>query len=245
MALPGDIQRLIHKITCILNREKLNTLKEIFDEALNLPDSDREKFINRRCGHDSELKNEVISLINSFSHSDDFLETPLTLIHQDEEVFRDPFMGTQIGSYLVEGEAGFGGMGVVYSGKRNDNEYEQKVAIKILRHGITSDYLLKRFQIERQTLANLQHHNIARLLDGGRTEDGLPYLVMEFIDGIPITKYCEKNKLSVRERLRLFIEVCNAVQYAHQNLVVHRDLKTRQYPGYQRWCTKTAGFRDS
>ena len=208
-----------------MNHEKINTVKEIFDEALNLAVPDREKFINRRCGSDSELSNEVISLINSFSHSEDFLETPLTLIREDKEIFRDPLIGTQIGSYLVEGEAGFGGMGVVYSGKRNDKEYEQKVAIKILRNGITSDYLLKRFQIERQTLANLQHHNIARLLDGGRTEDGLPYLVMEYIDGMPITEYCDKNKLSIDEKLRLYIEVCNAVQYAHQNLVVHRDLK--------------------
>lgn len=106
-----------------------------------------------------------------------------------------------------------------------DKEYDQRVAIKILRHGITSDYLLKRFQVERQTLAYLQHNNIARLLDGGRTENGLPYLVMEYIDGVPITEYCKKNDLSIRSRLSLFMEVCKGVQYAHQNLVVHRDLK--------------------
>ena len=108
---------------------------------------------------------------------------------------------------------------------RNDKEFEQKVAIKILKHGITSDYLLKRFQIERQTLANLQHRFIAKLLDGGSTDDGLPYLVMEYIEGTPITEYCGKNKLSIDEQIELFRKVCMAVQYAHQNLIIHRDIK--------------------
>ena len=158
-------------------------------------------------------------------NNDDFLEKPLEVAGESSEFLKDPFIGKQIGKYVIDSEAGFGGMGIVYVGLRNDDEFEQKVAIKILKHGITSDYLLKRFQIERQTLANLQHQYIAKLLDGGSTDEGLPYLVMEFIEGIPITKYCDKNNLSIDERLELFRKVCIAVQYAHQNLIVHRDIK--------------------
>jgi eukaryotic-like serine/threonine-protein kinase len=126
---------------------------------------------------------------------------------------------------LVENEIGLGGMGIVYSGKRDDDEFEQKVAIKIIKHGFTSEYFLKRFQRERQTLANLKHPNIARLLDGGRSTEDLPYLVMEYIDGIPLTEYCKEKNLSVDEKLKLFNLVCGAVQYAHRNLIVHRDIK--------------------
>ena len=208
-----------------MNPEKLHKIKEIFEAALDLPQANRKEFVNQKYGDDLELKNEVVSLINSLTLSEDFLEEPLTFAQEREQIFKDPMLGTQIGSYLIDGEAGVGGMGIVYSGKRNDNEFEQKVAIKILKHGISSEYLLKRFQIERQTLANLQHPNIARLLDGGRTVDGLPYLVMEFVDGIPITQYCLESKLSFEQSLNLFRKVCSAVQYAHQNLVIHRDLK--------------------
>ena len=208
-----------------MNQDKFLKAKQIFDDALNLDASQRKIFLDEECGDDLELKKEVLSLLNSLENTIDFLETPITISEVDEDIFSDPYIGKQIGSYIIDGEAGVGGMGIVYSGKRNDKEFEQKVAIKILKHGITSEYLLKRFQIERQTLANLQHQNIARLLDGGRTSDGLPYLVMEFIDGIPITEYSNKNKLNFEERLKLFREVCTAVQYAHQNLVIHRDLK--------------------
>ena len=186
---------------------------------------ERELYLTQKCADDPELKKEILSLFNSLGNTIDFLEEPLTIVEQNKNSFVDPYIGKQIGNYIIDGEAGVGGMGIVYTGKRNDNEFEQKVAIKILKHGISSEYLLKRFQIERQTLANLQHQNIARLLDGGRTADGLPYLVMEFIDGIPITECCNQKKLNIEEKLKLFREVCNAVQYAHQNLIVHRDLK--------------------
>ncbi len=208
-----------------MNQDRLNKVRELFDEASNLSADERELFLNQKCGDDIELKKEILSLINSLDSIKDFLEEPLTIVQQNKSSFTDPYIGKQIGNYLIEGEAGVGGMGIVYNGKRNDKEFEQKVAIKILKHGITSEYLLKRFQIERQTLANLQHPNIARLLDGGRTADGLPYLVMEFIDGIPITEYCNQKILSIEEKLKLFREVCSAVQYAHQNLIIHRDLK--------------------
>lgn len=206
-----------------MNQDRLNKVRELFDEASNLNADERDLFLNQKCLDDSELKKEVLSLFATLQNVNDFLEEPLTIAEQNS--FTDPYIGKQIGNYIIDGEAGVGGMGTVYTGKRNDKEFEQKVAIKILKHGITSEYLLKRFQIERQTLANLQHQNIARLLDGGRTADGLPYLVMEFIDGIPITEYCNQKKLNIEEKLKLFREVCNAVQYAHQNLVIHRDLK--------------------
>ncbi|RPI62371.1 MAG: serine/threonine protein kinase, partial [Ignavibacteriales bacterium] len=208
-----------------MNQDRLNKVRELFDEASNLSVDEREIYLDQKCADDAELKKEILSLYNSLGTTKDFLEEPLTIVEQNKNSFVDPYIGKQIGNYIVDGEAGVGGMGIVYTGKRNDKEFDQKVAIKILKHGITSEYLLKRFQIERQTLANLQHQNIARLLDGGRTVDGLPYLVMEFIDGIPITECCNKNKLNVEEKLKLFREVCNAVQYAHQNLIIHRDLK--------------------
>lgn len=208
-----------------MNSDRLNKLRELFDEASNLGADERELYLNQKCVNDSELKKEIISLFDSLGNTKDFLEEPLTVVEQNKSGFIDPYIGKQIGNYIIDGEAGVGGMGLVYSGKRNDKEFEHKVAIKILKHGITSEYLLKRFQIERQTLANLQHKNIARLLDGGRTTDGLPYLVMEFIDGTPITEFCNRENLSIQARLKIFRKVCEAVQYAHQNLVIHRDLK--------------------
>jgi len=208
-----------------LTSERLNKVRELFDKASNLSFEERELYLNQKCANDLELKKEILSLFDSLASTKDFLEEPLTIVEQNKSNFVDPYIGKQIGNYLIDGEAGIGGMGLVYSGKRNDKEFEHKVAIKILKHGITSEYLLKRFQIERQTLANLQHKNIARLLDGGRTNDGLPYLVMEFIDGTPITEFCDKEKLSIQARLKIFRKVCEAVQYAHQNLVIHRDIK--------------------
>ncbi len=224
MAVSGNCPQLIN-IGIFLEQSNFLKAKQIFYDALNLEASRREVFLNEQCGDDPELKKEVLSLLHSLENTNDFLEAPITISEAENDTFPDPYIGKQIGNYIIDGVAGVGGMGIVYTGKRNDKEFEQKVAIKILKHGISSEYLLKRFQIERQTLANLQHPNIARLLDGGRTSDGLPYLVMEFIDGTPITEYSNQNKLNLTERLKLFRKVCVAVQYAHQNLVVHRDLK--------------------
>ncbi len=208
-----------------MDKQKILKAKELFEEALEIQSSQREKFVVEKCNGDIEIKNEVLSLLKSFEDNDNFLDKPLEVDLENSESLNDPYIGKQIGKYIIESEAGFGGMGIVYAGIRNDQEFEQKVAIKILKHGINSDYLLKRFQIERQTLANLQHQYIAKLLDGGSTDDGLPFLVMEFIEGTPITKYCDKNNLSINERIRLFQKVCLAVQYAHQNLIIHRDIK--------------------
>ncbi|QQS35955.1 MAG: tetratricopeptide repeat protein [Ignavibacteriales bacterium] len=207
-----------------MDKERLIKIRQLFDSASNLPQSDREKFLNDKCD-DESLKNEILSLLRTIEHTDDFIENHVNEAVTKRMSLDDPFIGKNIGSFIIDGKAGVGGMGIVYSGRRNDESFKQKVAIKILKQGLNSEYLLKRFLIERQTLANLQYPFIARLLDGGKTTEGLPYLVMEFIEGIPITEYCLKNNLNLNDKLKLFRDVCSAVQYAHQNLVVHRDIK--------------------
>ncbi len=208
-----------------LENKRSDKIKDLLDEALALSPSERESFLDKNCEDDPVLKKEAISLLKSLETTEDFLEKYLDGENKKEDTFTDNLIGKNIGSYLIEGIAGRGGMGVVYRGIRNDDEFDHKVAIKIIGYGLNSEYLLKRFQIERQTLANLQHPNITRLLDGGRTAEGLPFLVMEYIEGIPITKYAVQNKLNIEDRLKIFLKVCEAVQYAHQNLIIHRDIK--------------------
>ncbi len=207
-----------------MNNNSISQIKELFGQLIDLPKEEHEKFLDEHCKDNSELRKELLSLLKSFQSSENFLEVPTIAIEPMEET-HNPLVGKHIGPYLIESEIGVGGMGIVYSGKRDDDEFEQKVAIKIIKHGFTSEYFLKRFQRERQTLANLKHPNIARLLDGGRSSEGLPYLVMEYIDGIPLTEYCNEKNLSVDEKLKLYSIVCSAVQYAHKNLIVHRDIK--------------------
>lgn len=204
---------------------RLSRIKYLFEAAQKLESHKRKAFLRAECGSDETLFKEVRSLLDSLDHTRDFLEEPLTLFESRVSEYVDPFIGRQTGNYVIDGEAGIGGMGVVYTGRRNDKAFKQKVAIKILKHGFTSQYHLRRFQLERQTLANLQHPNIARLLDGGTTSDGLPYLVMEYIDGKPVTDYCTDNNLDLSQILELFGKICQAVQYAHQHLVIHRDIK--------------------
>lgn len=202
--------------------KKLDTekIKSIFEKALSLDKSTRNSFFQNLDEEEKQYAEEVKSLLKAYEADNDFLE-----VNTDSPSNSHPMIGQHIGPYLIEKELGIGGMGVVFAGKRDDGEFDQKVAIKIIKQGLSSDYLLKRFQNERQTLANLQHPNIARLLDGGKTSEELPYLIMEFIDGIPITEYCDTKNLSIKGRLKLFITACEAVQYAHQNLVIHRDIK--------------------
>ena len=138
---------------------------------------------------------------------------------------RDRFVGTRIGAYDIVRRIGVGGMGTVYEGVRADDQYRKRVAIKLLRRNLESDLASRRFRYERQILAGLSHANIAILLDGGVTFDEQPYFVMEHVDGLPITQWCDARRSSVRDRLLLFLQVCAAVQHAHQHMVVHRDLK--------------------
>ncbi len=211
-----------------MNKNVNEILKRIFEKALELDKSKREEYFNNLSEDKKIFINEVKSLLTAYETTDDFLEIdPISdqSFLDDTEQRSNPLIGKHIGPYLIEEELGYGGMGIVLVGKRDDKNFEQKVAIKILKQGLSTKYLVKRFEIERQILANLQHPNIAKLFDGGTTEEGLPYLIMEFIDGIPITEYCDKNNLGIKQRLKLFQIVCDAVQYAHQNLIIHRDIK--------------------
>src|SRR6185312_683201 len=138
---------------------------------------------------------------------------------------RQSWIGRRVGVYRIVAEIGSGGMSEVYRAVRDDDEYHKEVAVKLLRSGFDTHALLKRFKIEKQILATLDHPNIAKLLDGGSTEEGLPFLVMDYIPGSPIDEYCAARRLRVRQRLELFLTLCRAVQHVHQHLMVHGDLK--------------------
>jgi eukaryotic-like serine/threonine-protein kinase len=199
-------------------------VKEILALALERPQEERSVFVRRACGGNAELRAEVESLLLSSNEADSLLENPPAANLPSLSGPGKPPEKT-IGAYRIVREIGQGGMAVVYLGERDDQNYRKRVAIKMVKPGIGTEHVLQRFRNERQTLAALDHPNIVKLLDGGSTEDGLPYLVMEYVEGQPIDQYSDSCKLSIHARLQLFREVCAAVQYAHQNLVIHRDLK--------------------
>ena len=202
--------------------------EELFERVLDLPAWERESFLSRECNGDEALQAAVLRLLASDEAAEEqsfWRGTALEAEAKRESPAGALRVGQVLGDYRVVEVIGEGGMGTVYRGVRADAEYEQAVAIKIVRGGIDSATLAERFRQERQILANLNHPNIARLLDGGTTPDGLPYLVMEFIAGKPLTAYCDEHKLGVAERVRLFRQACSAVEFAHHRLVIHRDLK--------------------
>lgn len=200
----------------------LQQIEAIFHEALAAPPKVRAELIETRCPGDRELAAEVCSLLKACE-----AEERLTASHRPEPESRQeaPPESKQIGPFLLDRLLGRGGMGAVYLAHRADGQFEQKVAIKLIDLPLATDLFRDRFRQERQILAGLQHPYIARLLDGGVTHDGDLYLVMEYVDGVPIQRFCEEQHLSVPQRLALFMRVCEAVQFAHQNFVVHRDLK--------------------
>ncbi len=199
-----------------------NDIKTIFFTAVELDGNEREDYLTDKC-KDPMLKQEIDSLLSAHDKSNKFLEN--SIIPAEPAIDNNNlFIGKTFGKYKIEKLIARGGMGLVYLGMRDD-EVKQQAAVKIINPGVASGIVIKRFQTERQTLANLNHPNISRLLDGGLTDDGIQFLVMEYIEGIPIDEYCDNNKLKIKERLKLFLKVASVVQYAHQNLVVHRDLK--------------------
>ena len=204
-----------------------NKIKSLFHQALDLQPDERAAFFADHCNGDRDLHARVESLLKAHEDAGDFISAPALaeagLI--SHATLGSALIGKRIGSYEIVRELGRGGMGAVYLAERADEEFRKQVALKIIKRGMDTESILRRFVMERQILANLEHENIARFLDGGTTEDGLSYFVMEYIDGEPITKYSDAHNLNTTERLELFQQVCVAVQHAHQNLIVHRDLK--------------------
>ncbi len=205
-----------------MSPERWRRIEELFHQALEVDAGERPRFLSNVCGTDSDLEREVGKLIGNLQRADDFLETSAVERLAGTAALAEP---DRIGPYRMIRLIGRGGMGAVYLAARADDEYRKEVAIKLIRRGLDLDSVIRRFRHERQILANLDHPNIARLLDGGTTEDGSPYIVMEYIAGESIGAYCERCALSMRDRLGLFRTVCAAVHYAHQRLVVHLDIK--------------------
>jgi eukaryotic-like serine/threonine-protein kinase len=209
-----------------MTAERWRLIGSLFAQAVELSPGELQPFLDRVCDGDAELKRELESLLACDTPGERLIDVP-TDFHalEDDAASHPDIAGERIGPYRLIRRIGHGGMGAVYLGTRDDDQYQKQVAIKVLKRGMDTDFMLGRFRQERQILANLDHPFIARMFDGGATEDGLPYFVMEHVDGVPITTYCAEKGLTIIERLRLFRLVCEAVQYAHQHLVVHRDVK--------------------
>lgn len=209
--------------------ERYSQVKSLFQLVLQQPHETRHPFLEQACGADRELFTRVQELLVADSSSHDFLEKPAVtpisqILAEQSKAIEEPMPAT-IGPYAISRQIGSGGMGSVYLAARADQSYTREVAIKVIRRGMETDRILQRFRTERQIIASLDHPNIARLLDGGATADGRPYIVMEYVQGMPIDAWCDQRRLNVTERLKLFLQVCSAVHYAHQNLVIHRDIK--------------------
>ena len=194
-------------------------LDDLFEQALLRPPDERLVWLSTACADDAALRAEIAELLAAHDLGGGILDRPLP------QSGRGPTTERRIGAYRVVRELGRGGMGVVYLAERDDGQFTRRVALKLLRASPDAEELHRRFVAERQILASLVHPHIAQLLDGGVTDGRLPYLVMEYVDGTPITEYCDRQRLTIEERLRLFLDICSAVHHAHQNLVIHRDLK--------------------
>src|SRR5579859_4004493 len=235
-----------------MNPNDWERAKELFEAALEVEPSERASFLAANC-REVSVQQQVEKLLTDYQAAGNFLDNPALSSKipnstgpaeiQIEEIFRsflsseedhdrakseeteDPMVNRRLGAYKLVRRVGRGGMAAVFLAVRADEEYQKDVAVKLVQPGLDSQDVLTRFRNERQTLAGLDHPNIVKLLDGGSTQEGLPFLVMEYVEGSPIDEYCDQHKLSVDERLRLFGDVCDAVQHAHEKLVIHRDLK--------------------
>jgi serine/threonine protein kinase len=203
----------------MMTAERFRQVRNVFDAALERDPAARVAFIEEACHGDQELKNEVEGLLATHDQTADWLDASVP------QPATRRLEGRRIGPYEILRALGEGGMGAVYLAVRADGAFRKLVALKIVRPEAASAEVLRRFQQEREILASLDHPNIARILDGGETDDGLPYLVMEYVDGKPIDAYCDEHRLSLTERLKLYEAVCSAIRYAHEKHVVHRDLK--------------------
>ena len=207
-----------------MDGERWRRLDELFHVAVELPEDRRRAFLDEACGGDAELRAEVERLIESEAGGEAFFRSYAGEIARLAAAVTSE-SGASLGRYRLVRELGRGGMGTVMLAERADGEYDQQVAVKLVTTGVAAADLLQRLRDERQILARLEHPNIARLLDGGTTEQGAPFLVMEYVDGLPIDEHAERHDLSLEDRLRLFLDVCSAVAHAHQHGVIHRDIK--------------------
>ena len=214
-----------------MNADRWREIELVLDKALARTPTDWPAVLDESCSGDAELRAEVESLLRHADGARRYLDSPPVHLAAAMVGGADPagaersWDGRRVGAYRIVREIGRGGMSRVFLAERADGQFDQEVALKLLRPGLDTDIDGARFRAERQILASLNHPNIARLLDGGITDDGVPYLVLEYVDGVPIDRYCAERALSVRERLTVFRAVLDATQYAHHNLVVHRDLK--------------------
>jgi eukaryotic-like serine/threonine-protein kinase len=203
--------------------------EELFLEAMEVSPDEPMDWVEAACGGDRAILEEVVSLLGAAEDANGFFASLAAGVgapfDAGPSTDTQDSVGREVGPYRLLREVGRGGSGTVYLAERVDGEFEQRVAIKLLRRGLDTDDVLARFRAERQILASLNHPNIARLLDGGATSDGRPFLVMELVEGLPITDYCDERRCDIRARLRLFVQVARAVQHAHGHLVVHRDIK--------------------
>ncbi|MGC2235030.1 MAG: protein kinase [Pyrinomonadaceae bacterium] len=205
--------------------EKWKQVKDVLEKAIEVAPALRSDFLEKACGGNGDLRCEVEALLDFDNTNAGILEENAfsAVLHNGEGA--KTFIGRHIGNYKIVGELGAGGMGAVFLAERADGAFSQRVALKLIKRGMDSDTILRRFFTERQILASLKHPNIAHLIDGGTTADDLPFFVMEHVEGETITEYAARENLDLEERLKLFREVCAAVSFAHQNLVIHRDLK--------------------
>jgi len=201
--------------------ERWAVVQSLFERALEQPEASRRAWVTGACGGDAQLETLVVRLLDADAHDRGELQGAVADAVGD---LRSPLATERLGAYRIVSEIGKGGMGTVYLAERDDRAFEQRVAIKVVR-GLLDEDRIRRFRAERQILATLDHPNIARLIDGGATPEGWPYLVMEHVDGVPIDRYVTDSGLDVTARLELFLTICRAVSHAHRNLVVHRDIK--------------------
>jgi serine/threonine protein kinase/tetratricopeptide (TPR) repeat protein len=225
-----------------MSPDRWQQIESVFQNALDLESSKRAVYLAENCGGDVELRREVEKLLTDYESADSFIESPVwtdsrflnssakkEISDSLDEEFKGSetraLLGKKIGVYRLTREIGRGGMGAVFLGERADGEFSQKVAVKLIKRGMDSDFIVRRFRHERQILASFEHPFIARLLDGGTTFDGLPYFVMEYIEGDTLYNFCDKKRLNTRERLKVFQKICSAIQYAHEKQIIHRDIK--------------------
>jgi non-specific serine/threonine protein kinase/serine/threonine-protein kinase len=222
----------------MMTPERWRRVETVFQTALDITPENRELFLAEVCAGDEGLRLEVERLIERYEAADEFLEQPAVDLKQiagsELPTLRPEDMhasthglksGARVGAYHILRELGRGGMGAVYLAERAEADFRKLVAVKVVKRGMDTDFVLRRFRHERRALAALDHPNIARLLDGGATDDGLPYIIMEYVEGQDIDRYCDERRLSIEARLRLFLAVCAGVSHAHQSLIIHRDIK--------------------